>query len=245
MNRSHTSVALFLVISIPALARGDVVLYASQAAFDAATRSSVAVTFEEAEWDPLVGVEFVGSVASGGITFVPIASPPILPPNLFVAPTTQTNFCCPLASRTLTSSGGENIDLVFDVPTHAVGFTCYANGGEPIVFTLSFASAAPMQFTSPQPGNSVGFIGFVSSEPFTKLNWTSDFGDQINTGIDDVRLGTGACPSDLNGDGVVDAADLAVLLGAWGTGGADLDGSGTVDAADLAVLLGAWGPCGG
>jgi CHRD domain len=46
---------------------------------------------------------------------------------------------------------------------------------------------------------------------------------------------------DLNGDGVVDAADLAILLGAWGTGGpGDLDGNGTVDAADLALLLGAW-----
>lgn len=52
------------------------------------------------------------------------------------------------------------------------------------------------------------------------------------------------CAADLNSDGVVDAADLAMLLGAWG--GArlgDLDGSGIVGAADLAVLLGAWGPC--
>ena len=50
-------------------------------------------------------------------------------------------------------------------------------------------------------------------------------------------------PSDLNADGHVDAADLAILLGAWGscTGcPADLDANGTVDAADLAVLLGAW-----
>ncbi|MFO0827302.1 MAG: PQQ-dependent sugar dehydrogenase [Phycisphaerales bacterium] len=53
------------------------------------------------------------------------------------------------------------------------------------------------------------------------------------------------CPSDLNGDSTVDAADLAVLLGAWGaTGGAaDLNADGKVDAADLAVLLGAWGAC--
>ncbi len=45
---------------------------------------------------------------------------------------------------------------------------------------------------------------------------------------------------DLNGDGAVNAADLAILLGAWGTTGADLDGTGTTDAADLAALLGAW-----
>lgn len=47
---------------------------------------------------------------------------------------------------------------------------------------------------------------------------------------------------DLDGNGSVDAADLAILLGSWGgTGPADLDNSGTVDAADLAQLLGAWG----
>ncbi len=54
----------------------------------------------------------------------------------------------------------------------------------------------------------------------------------------------GACPADLNGDGVVGAADLALLLGSWGMGGAaDLDGSGVVNAADLALMLGSWGPC--
>ena len=49
-------------------------------------------------------------------------------------------------------------------------------------------------------------------------------------------------PADLNRDGRVDAADLSILLGAWGTSGAsDLNGDGTVDAADLAALLAAWG----
>jgi len=50
-------------------------------------------------------------------------------------------------------------------------------------------------------------------------------------------------PEDLDGDGSVGAADLAILLGAWGTAGsaADLDGSGLVDAADLSQLLAAWG----
>jgi hypothetical protein len=52
---------------------------------------------------------------------------------------------------------------------------------------------------------------------------------------------------DLNDDGVVNAADLAILLGNWGecqdcaacTG--DLDGDGAVGAVDLAILLGNWG----
>ncbi len=47
---------------------------------------------------------------------------------------------------------------------------------------------------------------------------------------------------DLNGSGSVDAADLALLLGAWNTVGPgfDLTGDCIVDASDLAVLLGAW-----
>jgi V8-like Glu-specific endopeptidase len=55
----------------------------------------------------------------------------------------------------------------------------------------------------------------------------------------------GPCQGDLNGDGIVNAADLAILLGAWGQPGgpANLDGNGPVNAADLALLLGAWGPC--
>ena len=46
---------------------------------------------------------------------------------------------------------------------------------------------------------------------------------------------------DLDGNGAVDAADLAAMLNAWSLPGTtDLDWSGTTNAADLAILLGAW-----
>jgi len=65
--------------------------------------------------------------------------------------------------------------------------------------------------------------------------------------IVDLQLPESACAPDLNGDQVVDGADLGLLLGAWGqaSGGAptDLNGDGIVDGADLGLLLGAWGPC--
>lgn len=52
------------------------------------------------------------------------------------------------------------------------------------------------------------------------------------------------CFGDLNGDAVVDGADLGLLLGAWGTTGpADLNGDGVVDGADLGLLLSLWGAC--
>lgn len=49
-------------------------------------------------------------------------------------------------------------------------------------------------------------------------------------------------PYDLDGDGLVNAADLAVLLTNWGGGKAgDLNGDGLVDATDLSILLSNWG----
>ena len=54
------------------------------------------------------------------------------------------------------------------------------------------------------------------------------------------------CPSDVNGSGTVDAADLATLLGGWGGANPtlDLNQDGVVNAADLAAVLSAWGACG-
>lgn len=52
---------------------------------------------------------------------------------------------------------------------------------------------------------------------------------------------------DINNDGIVNSADLAVLLGQWGPCSgcpADLDVSGAVGPADLAALLAAWGTSG-
>jgi hypothetical protein len=66
----------------------------------------------------------------------------------------------------------------------------------------------------------------------------------VEAGVDFVRVVTQACPpvlGDLDGDGQIGGADLALLLGAWGGAGvADLDGSGAVGAADLSILLGLW-----
>ena len=54
---------------------------------------------------------------------------------------------------------------------------------------------------------------------------------------------TSGNPADLNADGVVDSADLGILLSVWHTSGgaADLDHDGVVGAGDLGLLLSAWG----
>lgn len=65
----------------------------------------------------------------------------------------------------------------------------------------------------------------------------------VDMGAYEVQKAVVPCIADLNGDGVVDGADLTAVLGNWGGPGADIDGSGTTDGADLAIVLGAWGAC--
>ena len=71
-------------------------------------------------------------------------------------------------------------------------------------------------------------------------------GSLVEAGVDDVRITNIDCVAaiqcDLNGDGLVNAGDLAILLGAWGTTGgvSDINGDGAVDAVDLALLVGNW-----
>ncbi len=51
------------------------------------------------------------------------------------------------------------------------------------------------------------------------------------------------CNADLTGDGRVDAADLGIVLGNWGTAAGDVNNDGTTDGADLSLILALWGGC--
>ena len=67
-------------------------------------------------------------------------------------------------------------------------------------------------------------------------------------GIDDFSISTVVCVNpclgDLDGNGVVNGADLGTLLAGWGNpGNSDLDGNGDTNGADLGTLLAAWGVC--
>ncbi len=109
---------------------------------------------------------------------------------------------------------------------------CHANDTDSLVFT-------PVGENNPSIFN--GLDGCADAV-FGPTGLDND-GDGLDDGADP---DCGDCLPDLNDDGVVNAADLALLLGAWGMGPgnpADFTGDGFVNAADLALLLGAWGPC--
>jgi hypothetical protein len=88
---------------------------------------------------------------------------------------------------------------------------------------------------------------FVTPTAQVKVRFIADdagAGSLIEAAVDEVRMKTVACgnPADLNGDGSIDAADLAILLSNWGVNGVgDINGDGSVEATDLAILLGQWG----
>lgn len=103
-------------------------------------------------------------------------------------------------------------------------------GGLPHFLSQSIQPVQGASFAGPQAMSSNGFIAGTGGYPGTTGGgWL---------------LTPQAPPADLNGDCVVDGADVALLLSAWGpaTGatGADFNLDGTVSGADLGVLLSQW-----
>ena len=90
-----------------------------------------------------------------------------------------------------------------------------------------------------------GHFGSACAVTATAVNSPTNFDGESGSVSPDC-----SCPTDVDGDCMTDAFDLAVLLGSWGPcapGDAceslDANGDGEIDAFDLAVLLGSWGPC--
>jgi hypothetical protein len=128
--------------------------------------------------------------------------------------------------------------------TFAVPFTF----GTPFKVGIYARAAAGMRSSSGVPGNSTAEANFLNG-----LTWGGITGifnaAQAPVQGSTVASGSGLDwtgplgppnPADLNGDGVVNGADLGMLLAAWGTPAGDLNGDGTTDGADLGVLLAAW-----
>lgn len=128
---------------------------------------------------------------------------------------------------------------------------------------LSIFSASPLDFVLLEPMN---FRLVSQGEPPTLTPITGCIcGDRLEAGIYrlttflsvqlgnaqsnssafmDWRLSLRSTPfptADVNLDGLVDSADLAALLAAWGSSGpGDLDGNGVVSGSDLTMLLVDW-----
>ncbi|MBL9148861.1 MAG: hypothetical protein JNM94_09235 [Phycisphaerae bacterium] len=133
---------------------------------------------------------------------------------------------------------------VNDTVTFAVPFTF----GTPFKLGVYANARASMRSSGGAGGSSSsqttfdnGFTWGGISAVYVGTTPTNDYTIASGSGIDWTAAQGGNDPADLDGNGTVDAADLGLLLGGWGTSAGDIDGGGTTDATDLALLLGAWG----
>ncbi len=137
--------------------------------------------------------------------------------------------------------------LCCDVVAQVCGADCSPDPVDPTPSNCCCADGAP--------GNPAG-VGcddagcqdaVCSVDPFCcQVNWDVTCCDEAAMICVDLcdSSGTGGSHlrGDLNGDGVIDGADLGILLSGWGSSGpGDLNGDGVVDGADLGILLGNWG----
>jgi len=108
---------------------------------------------------------------------------------------------------------------------------------------VTYAPVLPPGVTFRDVLEGVDVVAFTTLEPGMFFGFTDHTFRIDNVTVTRVPAST---PGDVDGDGFVNATDLAALLAAWGAcvAGqacpADLDGDGEVGATDLAALLAAW-----
>ena len=140
-------------------------------------------------------------------------------------------------------------DVVWDGALFSNGWTGWDNAssttvtvGAACIFTEDqvepgYHHLINVEFTVPEDATPGSFIPMVATDMMFR-NYDFDLGTvSVENGGINVKLS-----ADLNSDGVVNAADIGMLLSQWGTDGTgDLDDSGIVNGADLGRLLSAWG----
>ncbi|MCE2884071.1 MAG: plastocyanin/azurin family copper-binding protein [Planctomycetaceae bacterium] len=140
---------------------------------------------------------------------------------------TVTQSSLTFSPSTITVAPGDTVRFVRTGGSHTVtsGSSCTASG----LFNAPLNATNP-SFTWTVPASAAG-----TTVPYYCI-------PHCGGGMVGSIVVTSPPPSpDINGDGSVNAADLAGLLGNWGgTGPTDLDRDGTTGASDLATLLAAW-----
>lgn len=107
------------------------------------------------------------------------------------------------------------------------------------VFALQNAPAGAYAFTAGASTKvNATLAEFVKSETHPKAS-------SFVTAIVRAVAISAIVPGDIDGDGLVNGVDLALVLGSWGPCvgcPADIDGDGIVSGTDLAIVLGSWSP---
>jgi hypothetical protein len=193
-----------ILVSLNSLGSAAFTVYTDLSGFNADTSSSLVEDFEAVSPKNTA----LASFTSNGITYTGVQA---LSPNVWVASPGYTNFGLPGAttSSVLTSNGNEIFEIdLSSAPSTAVGFDVYLNDLGPITTEyLGGVDNLLLMVVDSRGAGAVRFLGIAVDEPIYKIRWTAVGGQTINTGLDNLRLGTVVVPT-----------PGAILLGALGTG---------------------------
>lgn len=152
---------------------------------------------------------------------------------------------------TATSSSANNVEHIYATDIEAGQYVLLISWQGPVFDWSGFFASGPTPFRKVPP---VGYTGDPLDDPLSPDDLIDFFPSEVKYGLawwcdipydllfERNAFGArtiGQLHGDLNADQLVNAADLSVMLSAWGSDNwhCDLDDSGVVDIADLAVLL--------
>lgn len=197
-----TLAVLSCVLSIAASAAPT--YYTDSAAFNATTQIGVFEDFENVTPKDTAQAFFT----SQNVTYRGVGGNQS--PNVWVASAGYTNFgVTETLSSVLTATGDEDfmIEMELASPTTAVGFDTYLNSHGPASIRIYGENDTLLgTYSLSHDPTLVGFFGVTSSEAIAKIQWTTVDGRSVNTGIDNVMIGS------------VVPVPGALVLGLLGTG---------------------------
>lgn len=184
--------------------------------------------------------------ASGNTAGAPIGAPAVYPAVIAVGATDNRD---EIASFTTTGpeldvvAPGVNVYSTWDVFFQPNTYTWQS--GTSMACPNVAGLAALVWGANPElPAAEVRAILESTADDRGTAGWDPTYGHgRVNALAAVIAATTPPCePADLNCDGNVGPADLALLLAGWGgSGPGDINGDGEVGPADLALLLAAWG----
>ena len=204
---------------------------------DDAGTTSIPPTFVEDYPDPSFFPGIGSTYTTGAYELPPEFETTVLVHPQGPGATEETHWGYADVSPTLAKPSGTSASVFYTTPDDpmSVGISPDSGGGD--AFDIDWA-------VDPITGDPAGLLGFDFIRITTAVQFDSGPLGEISAeigGVADVR--SVILLGDINGDGIVDTADLGILIGAFGTSNpdADLNGDGIVDTADLGLLLSQYG----
>ena len=164
-------------------AQAGPVFYTDLASFSAASTTTLV---EDFNGPGLTYDVALASFSSNGITYTGLGGVPF--PNVYLA---SGSINTAGGSTILAGNGQEDFRLDFDAGVSAIGLDTYDNNLGGITVSIFDESGGILgSILQDHAEHQVGFLGMVSDVNIGSLRWTGTSGGIVNTGLDNVRLGT-------------------------------------------------------